>query len=123
MKPGLMTHLDKQRLANQYPMPDSPDGANYGLFLIEGLLVMSSGTMGEWEHVSVSRQSRCPTWPEMCKIKDLFWGEEETVIQYHPPKSEYVNIHPYCLHLWKPPFVVARPPSILVGIKGVKVEP
>lgn len=22
--------------------------------------------------------------------------------QLHPAKSEYVNIHPYCLHLWRP---------------------
>ena len=37
----------------------------------------------------------------MCKVKDLFWGEEETVLQFHPRKSEYVNAHPRCLHLWK----------------------
>lgn len=29
------------------------------------------------------------------------WGEEECVVQFHPPRSEYVNRHPYCLHLWK----------------------
>ena len=27
--------------------------------------------------------------------------EEETVVQFHPKKSEYVNTHPYCLHLWR----------------------
>lgn len=21
-------------------------------------------------------------------------------MQVHPPRSEYVNLHPYCLHLW-----------------------
>lgn len=56
---------------------------------------------GGWEHVSVSLQNRCPTWDEMCRIKDIFWGEDECVVQFHPPKSEYVNLHPYCLHLWK----------------------
>lgn len=56
---------------------------------------------GGWEHVSVSLQNRCPTWDEMCRIKDIFWGEEECVVQFHPPRSEYVNNHPYCLHLWK----------------------
>lgn len=44
---------------------------------------------------------RCPTWEEMCMVKDIFWGEEECVVQFHPPRSEYVNRHPYCLHLWK----------------------
>lgn len=56
---------------------------------------------GGWEHVSVSLARRCPTWEEMCMIKDIFWGEEECVVEYHPPRSQYVNRHPYCLHLWK----------------------
>ena len=40
---------------------------------------------GGWEHVSVSLpgQSRCPRWDEMCFIKDLFWAEDECVVQYH----------------------------------------
>lgn len=59
---------------------------------------------GGWEHISVSmpNQKRCPTWEEMCAIKDMFFEAEEVVVQYHPKKSEYVNNHLYCLHLWKP---------------------
>jgi len=57
---------------------------------------------GGWDHVSVSYVNRCPTWDEMCYIKNIFFDEEECVVQYHPPKSEYVNNHPYCLHMWKP---------------------
>ena len=53
-------------------------------------------------HVSVSAKDRCPTWGEMCWVKDQFWGPEECVIQYHPPRSRYVNAHPFCLHLWRP---------------------
>lgn len=56
---------------------------------------------GDWEHVSVSFPNRCLTWEEMCRVKDMFWNEDECVVQYHPPKSEYVNNHPYCLHLWR----------------------
>jgi len=55
-----------------------------------------------WEHVSVSYPMRCPTWEEMCFIKNIFWDEKETVIQFHPKKTNYVNTHKYCLHLWKP---------------------
>lgn len=62
--------------------------------------VVFSWGMG-WEHVSVSYPNRTPTWDEMCRVKDIFWNEEECVVQYHPPKSEYVNFHPYCLHLWR----------------------
>lgn len=54
-----------------------------------------------WEHVSVSLPNRCPTWPEMCFVKALFWEPEETVVQFHPPESSYVNCYPYALHMWR----------------------
>jgi hypothetical protein len=54
-----------------------------------------------WDHVSVSTSNRCPNWDEMCFVKDLFFDEKETVVQFHPKKSEYVNRMPYCLHLWR----------------------
>ena len=67
-------------------------------------VIVSNG--GGWDHVSVTpcseKRKTCPTWEEMCKIKDMFFDPEEIVVQYHPPKSRYVNRHPYCLHLWRP---------------------
>ena len=69
-----------------------------------------------WEHVSVVMRNRCPTWDEMCLAKNIFWREDECVAQFHPPKSEYVNNHPYCLHLWKPMGrEIETPPKILAG--------
>ena len=57
---------------------------------------------GGWEHVSISlRAKRLPTWEEMCLIKDIFWDDEEEVVQMQPRKSEYVNIAE-ALHLWRP---------------------
>jgi hypothetical protein len=79
-------------------------------------VVVSNG--GDWDHVSVSLPNRCPNWEEMCFFKDLFWDESETVVQYHPAKAEFVNCHPYCLHLWRPQKAdLPKPPSIFVGIK------
>lgn len=76
----------------------------------------------EWEHVSVTMhdkgKTRPATWDEMCTIKDKFWDKEDTVIQYHPAESEYVNNHPHCLHMWRPVGKeIPKPPSIYVGIK------
>jgi hypothetical protein len=87
--------------------------------------VICSDGMG-WDHVSVSiKQTRLrtnevssctPTWDEMCQIKDLFFSEEESVVQFHPAKADYVNLHKYCLHLWRPQHVeIPTPPSIMVG--------
>lgn len=67
-----------------------------------------------WEHVSVSGR-RTPSWDEMCFIKSLFWDDEECVVQYHPPKSDYVNMAKTCLHLWKYKGDMPRPPKIMVG--------
>lgn len=101
---------------------------NRGLFRLQRpdgttLRMLSSGSGDPafaWEHVSVSveNKKRCPTWEEMCLVKDFFWDEEEVVMQLHPRKSEYVNCHPFVLHLWKPSDqVIPEPPAILVGPK------
>lgn len=69
-----------------------------------------------WEHVSVSLVDRAPTWHEMCAVKELFWDDEAWVVQFHPARSQYVNHHPHCLHLWhnnKMDF--PTPPTIFVG--------
>lgn len=73
-----------------------------------------------WEHVSVSRRDRAPLWDEMCQIKAMFWDDEDCVVQYHPPRSEYVNQHANCLHLWRPIGIeLPMPDSIMVGFKEV----
>jgi len=100
---------------------DSSYGNN-GAFLITSLKLkrplntIASDQMG-WEHVSVSLPDRCPTWDEMCFIKNLFWDEDDAVIQYHPPKRDYINCHPFCLHLWRSTDQdIPLPPKIFVGV-------
>lgn len=101
-------------------------GDLHGAFIVRGphgteLKIISSGTgpiCEGWEHVSVSTPNRMPTWAEMCFVKSLFWRDDEYVVQYHPAKSEYVNYHPYCLHLWRPiAMFMPTPPPGFVGPK------
>ena len=71
-----------------------------------------------WEHVSVSvmgnQKKALPNWNDMCAIKDLFWTLEDCVVQYHPPRSTYVDLNPV-LHLWRPcDREFPMPPIILV---------
>lgn len=55
-----------------------------------------------WEHVSISfYNKKMPSWDDMCELKDIFWEDEEEVIQIHPKKTEYVNMQGNCLHLWR----------------------
>jgi hypothetical protein len=113
MNPEIEKARDK-RFSNKH------DGMN-GLFFFKHkgttLKVIASDGMG-WDHVSVSIGHRCPTWEEMCFIKDLFFESDEVVMQLHPAKSDYINNHPNCLHLWKPQDVqIPQPDSILVGLR------
>ena len=81
----------------------APGGAYLTILASPGEDWVASGLPGQpWEHVSVSLPDRTPTWAEMCWVKNLFWGDDECVVQFHPPKSEYVNRHEYCLHMWRP---------------------
>jgi hypothetical protein len=109
-------------------LPSRP-GDDYGAFLLrrKGIrfTIIASGGIAEvpWEHVSVSTPIRCPTWEEMAWVKDLFFEDEEPVMQLHPPKSRYVNYHPHCLHLWKPTnFEIVLPPEIAIGPVGKRME-
>lgn len=120
------------------PLASDPEIGNYGAFCIPlkpktyAMCVVSDGDETGWEHVSVhirfktsdnKVKMRTPTWKEMCTIKDLFWHEHETVIQFHPPRSEYVNNHPHCLHLWRPESEeIPRPDPKLVGLLGLAEE-
>lgn len=60
-------------------------------------------TAGEgWDHVSVSRPDRPPTWDEMSAMHRRFFLPGATVMQLHVPTNRHINIHPHCLHLWHP---------------------
>lgn len=98
MRNPLPLKVEEGRIAGP---PDSCHGA----FIVQvgnaRLRVIASDGLG-WDHVSVSLATRCPTWDEMCAVKSLFFDDEEVVMQLHPAKSQYVNLHPFCLHLWRP---------------------
>ncbi len=75
-----------------------------------------------WEHVSVSLEHRLPTYTEMCWVKNLFWRDDECVVQFHVPKDDHVNYHENCLHLFRVVGVeFPRPPASTVGPKGAKL--
>ena len=104
---------------------DESYGPN-GVFVIqqnpsEQIRCIASNGEG-WEHVSVSinrlGNTRIPSWGEMVQVKNLFWDEEDCVVQFHPPKSKYVNCHPNVLHLWRKIGHEYETPDIsLIGIR------
>jgi hypothetical protein len=107
------------------------DGCN-GIFRLSspepGWMLACMVSDGErWEHVSVhayrdarrKTTTRVPNWREMCFVKDVFWEDEDVVMQLHPRRSQYVNAHPHVLHLWRPTAAtIPEPPAVLVGPVG-----
>ena len=116
-----MFHVPERYRYRKGPFGSDENSGNNGYFVIPfesfELAVIASDGAG-WEHVSVSLSKRTPNWREMCFIKEMFWDDEDCVVQYHPPRSDYVNNHDNCLHLWRPiNGLIPRPDSILVGFK------
>jgi hypothetical protein len=112
---------NKYRIRTGSMGSDERNGNN-GAFVIrlrhgQTVHAVASDGMG-WEHVSVSRTDRPPLWDEMCQIKDMFWDGEDCVVQYHPPRSEYVNNHVHYLHMWRP--IEAELPVPWHGLVGIR---
>jgi hypothetical protein len=55
----------------------------------------------KWLHVSVSRTDQIPSWDILVRVKNIFIGLEEEAIMFFPRQSEYVNLHEYCMHMWR----------------------
>jgi hypothetical protein len=95
------------------------DGWN-GHFLVpldgEVWHVILSDGMG-WRHLSIDNWQRkmLPSWNIMCRVKDLFFGDDSWAVQFHPARDDCVNDHPFVLHLWEPlNETLPHPPVILV---------
>lgn len=103
------------RYAYDHPVLGPPIPWQGGAFRLGDLLVIASWVEG-WDHVSVSRRDRCPTWEEMERVKRAFFRDDETAMQLHVPPRDHINIHPYCLHLWRPHGApIPMPPKEMVG--------
>lgn len=112
-----LSHLSENRVALMGDYGDEHNGAF--ILKIKGetyQVIVSNG--GGWEHVSISHKHKIPSWTTMNTLKDLFFEEDEVVMQLHPAKKNYVNNHPNTLHLWKPiNETIPTPPTWMVGIK------
>jgi hypothetical protein len=107
-----MTCLERLRRAERWRIKtgkwasEETDGFN-GHFLVpmEGELWVCRLSDGwGFRHLSVSnaQNRKLPSWTVMCRLKEAFFGDEDWVVQYFPPKEQYINDCGWCFHLWQP---------------------
>jgi hypothetical protein len=104
-----------------FDIPHRPTGVVLKVYLTPARFAEKAGLAKEyaWDHVSVSLPKRTPNWPEMEYVKRLLFRDDETVMQLHVPVTDHRNLHPFCLHLWRPAFMeIPRPPSNMVAVEG-----
>lgn len=56
---------------------------------------------GGLHHVSISHKGRLPNYKEIKEARYQLCPNDVTMAQIFPPKEEFVNLHPNCLHLWE----------------------
>jgi hypothetical protein len=128
MKPGI-TWEDFQAIHERYPVDEADVRAmlarvppswkmgrrddfddRAGCYFMRGTLqvIQSLGRYDDgnlWVHVSVCGRTGAgrfylPTWEEVKRVKNDFIGENAWAYQVFPGSQDYVNDHPYVLHLF-----------------------
>jgi hypothetical protein len=71
-----------------------------GIHIMGSCLVVTSIDGDKW-HLSISCVDRLPTYEELKKARYKYTPNRLSMAQIFPPREEFVNLHPYCLHLWE----------------------
>jgi len=71
-----------------------------GQFIMGRCTIIVSIDAGEW-HLSISTPDAQPSYKEIKEARYKYLPADITVAQIFPPKEEFVNLHPYCHHLWQ----------------------
>jgi len=57
---------------------------------------------GLW-HLSISTPDALPSYKEIKQARYTYCPDEIYMAEIFPPSKEFVNVHPYCRHLWQIP--------------------
>lgn len=71
-----------------------------GVFKMGRCNIIISIDNGEW-HLSISTPTASPSYNEIKAARYKYIPDNVTMAQLFPPSEEFINIHPYCHHLWE----------------------
>ena len=97
--------LEKHRIEIPIPFEHHTEEDAYGYystgaFELGDIKILISHDCGSW-HLSASHRSRLPTYEEMKDIRYKFLPDGINAAEIFPPRNEFVNLHPYCRHLYE----------------------
>lgn len=52
-------------------------------------------------HLSISHLTRLPTYDELKAARYKYCPDNCYMAQIFPPKADFVNLHPFCLHVYE----------------------
>ena len=105
MSRGAVTNPDRRREIREYRLPGVVRRMNEpGTrgFAMGGCSILLSQQRVGW-HMSISHPRRLPTWEEGRDARYQLIPNEAVMAMLLPPKSEYVNVHEFCLQLYEIP--------------------
>lgn len=71
-----------------------------GIFVMGRCNVVVSVDNGKY-HLSISTPYESPSYEEIKEARYRFVPDEVYMAQIFPPKGSFVNVHPFCHHLWE----------------------
>lgn len=89
--------------ANWKPHPDWPVMYPTLKWFTWGICKVLVGEEPAGWHLSISTDSRNPTWEEIKQARYDLCPSDVTMAMILPPKEEYVNLHNFCFHLHQIP--------------------
>lgn len=105
MSRAAVRNPDRRRELRELPIPSNvrkllePGSRAYTM---GGCRIIVSQQRAGW-HLSVSHETRMPTWEEVRDARYALVPDEATMALLLPPRAEYVNVHEFCLQMYEIP--------------------
>ena len=71
-----------------------------GLFKMGRCTIIVTKDLRRW-HLSISTPNASPSYKEIKEARYKYVPDNVTMAQIFPSKSEFINLHPFCHHLWE----------------------
>lgn len=65
--------------------------------------VEDTGQWGPLLHASFSYGDHMPSWEDVKLVREALFPLDMDTAMILPREKDYVNVHPYCLHIWQIP--------------------